>query len=105
MTPRAKGVLIGLVGTTFWATTGIIISYLLSHYNLQPLTLAFWRDLIVALGLILGLRLVQPQALRIARRDVLFFLAYGFVGAGGVQRAVDVQREVQRRGGGDGSGV
>src|SRR5574341_251939 len=80
MTPRAKGVLIGLVGTTFWATTGIFISYLLNHYTLQPLTLAFWRDLIVALGLILGLRFVQPQALRIVRRDILFFLAYGFVG-------------------------
>ncbi len=80
MTPRAKGILIGLVGTTFWATTGIFISYLLNHYTLRPLTLAFWRDLIVALGLILGLRLVQPQALRIVRRDIVFFLAYGFVG-------------------------
>jgi drug/metabolite transporter, DME family len=80
MTPRTQGVLIGLVGTTFWATTGIFISYLLNHYNLQPLTLAFWRDLIVALGLLLGLRFVQPRALRITRRDVLFFLGYGFVG-------------------------
>jgi len=80
MTPHAKGVLIALSGTTVWATTGIFISYLLTHYNIQPLTLAFWRDLMVALGLILALCVMQPQALRITRRDVPFFLAYGFVG-------------------------
>jgi drug/metabolite transporter (DMT)-like permease len=80
MTSRTKGILIGLVGTTFWATTGILIKYLLEHYDLQPLTLAFWRDLFVALGLIAALWIVRPQLLRITRRHVLFFLAYGFVG-------------------------
>ena len=80
MTPRLKGALIALVGTTAWATTGIFISYLLNHYSLAPLTLAFWRDLIVALTLLIGLAFIQPSALRIERRDILFFLAYGSVG-------------------------
>ncbi len=80
MTPRAKGILIALVGTTVWATTGIFISYLFTHYNLQPLTLAFLRDLMVALEVILILRFAQPRALRLKRSDVPFFLAYGFVG-------------------------
>jgi len=80
MSPRVKGILIGLVGTTFWASTGIFISYLLKHYPLQPLTLAFWRDLIIALSLLLILRFAQPQVLKIAPRDVPFFLVYGFFG-------------------------
>jgi len=79
MTPRLKGVLIALAGTTAWATTGIFISYLLTRYNLAPLTLAFWRDLAVAATLIAILAVFQPQALRLTRRDVPFFLAYGFV--------------------------
>ena len=61
MTPRFKGLLIALVGTMFWATTGILISYLLKHYPLQPLTLAFWRDLIVAATLLAGLAREFPQ--------------------------------------------
>ncbi len=80
MTSHTKGVLIALTGTTVWATTGIFISYLLKHYNLQPLTLAFWRDLIIALSLLLILRVLQPQALKISRRDIPFFVMYGFFG-------------------------
>jgi drug/metabolite transporter (DMT)-like permease len=80
MTSRAKGILIALAGTTVWATTGIIISYLLKHYTLQPLTLAFWRDLIIASTMLLLLRVARPEALRITRRDIPFFLLYGFVG-------------------------
>lgn len=80
MTPRFKGVLIAFVGMIFWATTGVLISYLLRNYDLQPLTLAFWRDLMVAGGLFVILGVVQPKALVITRRDVPFFIAYGFVG-------------------------
>ncbi|MBI3243839.1 MAG: EamA family transporter [Chloroflexi bacterium] len=80
MTSHSKGILIALAGTTVWATTGIFISYLLKHYDLQPLTLAFWRDLIIALALLLILRLWQPQALKISRRDLPFFVVYGFFG-------------------------
>ncbi len=80
MTSRTKGILIALTGTTAWATTGIFISYLLKHYNLQPLTLAFWRDLIIAVSLIAILRARQPGALKLSRRDLPFFLLYGFLG-------------------------
>jgi drug/metabolite transporter (DMT)-like permease len=80
MTPRLKGIFIALAGTTVWATTGIFISYLLKHYTLQPLTLAFWRDLMIATALFIILRFAQPQALRISRQDVPFFIGYGFFG-------------------------
>ena len=80
MTPRTKGTLIALIGTAFWATTGIFIDYLLTHYPIGPLTLAFWRDLMVGIALFVSLRIFQPRALRITRRDVWFFMGYGFVG-------------------------
>ena len=77
---RYRGAIIALTATTAWATTAIFIGYLYKHYDIQPLTLAFWRDLFVALTLLLVLRIGQPAALKITRRDVPFFLAYGFVG-------------------------
>lgn len=80
MTRRSRGVLIALTGTTAWATTAIFISYLLEHYALQPLTLAFWRDLTIALTLIVILRVWQPRVLKIQWRDVPFLFGYGFVG-------------------------
>ena len=78
--PRVKGLGLALIATTFWATTGVIMSYLLTHYSLEPLTLAFWRDLMVGSALLIGLRLWQPRALKISRGDALFFVLYGFVG-------------------------
>jgi len=80
MTPRAKGILSAVVGTIFWSTTAIFISYLLEHHNIQPLTLAFWRDLLISSALLLFLAVRQPGALRITRRDLPFFVLYGFVG-------------------------
>lgn len=77
---HTKGVVIALIGTTFWATTGIFIDYLLVNYPIGPLTLAFWRDLFVGVTLLMGLRVWQPRALRIGRRDIPFFMGYGFVG-------------------------
>ena len=77
---RYRGVIIALVATSVWATTAIFISYLLDNYNLQPLTLAFWRDLIVGLALAIVFAIAQPSALKISRRDVPFFIMYGFIG-------------------------
>ena len=77
---RTPSVLIALAGTTAWATTGIFFSVLLNRYQLAPLALAFWRDLFIAAVALVGLRVVRPAALRISRKDIPFFLAYGFVG-------------------------
>ncbi len=77
MTPQAKGGLIALIGTTAWATTAIFIRYLLTHFALTPLTLAFWRDCMLALTLLAVFGLWKPEILRIGWRDVPFLLAYG----------------------------
>ncbi len=77
MSNHAKGVFIALVGTGAWATTPIFIRYLLTHFALEPLTLAFWRDFIVALTLLVVFRVWKPELLRIGRQDLPFLVAYG----------------------------
>lgn len=75
-----RGLALAIIATAVWSTTGIFISYLLEHFPLQPLTLAFWRDAIVAVCMLLIMRVAQPSALHITRRDLPFFLVYGFIG-------------------------
>jgi drug/metabolite transporter, DME family len=77
MSSQAKGFIIALIGTAVWATTAIFIRYLLTHYTLAPLTLAFWRDFILALTLLLVFRLWKPEILRIGWHDLPFLVAYG----------------------------
>lgn len=64
-----RGYAIALSGVVLWSWTGILIAWLLAHHALAPMTLAFWRDLLVALALLLGLRVLRPAALRVAPRD------------------------------------
>jgi drug/metabolite transporter (DMT)-like permease len=72
-----RGVLIALIGTVIWAMTGVFIDYLLGHYPLAPLTLAFWRDLFASLALFALLALWRPRYLRISRRDLPFLFLFG----------------------------
>jgi drug/metabolite transporter (DMT)-like permease len=79
MAPRPKGVFIALAATTAWATTGIFLRFLLTRYPIAPLTLAFWRDLMMASALWLVFGLWKPQMLKISRRDLPFLLCYGML--------------------------
>ena len=74
-----RGYLIAFAATVTWSTTGILIGYLTTRFNMPPLVLAFWRDLIVA-GMLFGvLALVARPLLHLRRRNVPFFALYGFV--------------------------
>lgn len=72
-----RGYAIGLIGIAFWSTTAIFISYLLKNYPLQPLTLAFWRDLFVVGALAIGLAVFRRSALRPAPQQRRFLIGYG----------------------------
>jgi drug/metabolite transporter, DME family len=72
-----RGYLIGLTGIFFWSWTGIFISYLLKNYALAPMTLAFWRDVIVTTTLLVGLLIFRRNALHIATADRKLLLLYG----------------------------
>jgi drug/metabolite transporter, DME family len=80
VTERARlnrGYTIALTGVLFWSTTAIFITYLLKNYPLAPMTLAFWRDLFVAIALAIGLTVFQRRALRIEARNRRVLIAYG----------------------------
>ena len=75
----ARGYAIAFVSTTVWSTTAIFIGYLIEQFDMPPLTLAFWRDLFVAGGLLAALAVVARPLLRLKRQDLLFFVLYGLV--------------------------
>jgi drug/metabolite transporter (DMT)-like permease len=74
-----RGYLICLIATTLWSTTGVLIRYLTENYHLPSLVLAFWRDLFVALALGIVIGLVSPSRLQVERKNIRFFILYGFI--------------------------
>jgi drug/metabolite transporter (DMT)-like permease len=75
----SRGYLIALASAVILSTTAIFISHLAVHYKLPALVLAFWRDGFVALTLFLILGTTRRGALRVQKRDLLYFLIYGLV--------------------------
>ena len=73
----SRGFAIALTGTVIWSTTGPIISYLSKHYQLPSLVLAFWRDLFVSFGMLVGLSLFNRALFRLDRRHWGFMTFYG----------------------------
>ncbi len=74
-----RGYTIALIATVVWSTTPVFIGYLIASYGMPPLALAFWRDLLVGLGIAAVLAFVAPHMLRIERRYGRFLLLYGFI--------------------------
>lgn len=73
----SRGFIIALTATIIWSTTGPFISYLVTTYGLPSLVLAFWRDLFVAFGMLVGLLVFSPSHLLLERRHWGFMLWYG----------------------------
>jgi DME family drug/metabolite transporter len=79
MSHTTKGYVIAIVGITFWSVTGILISYLLSNFDIPALLLAFWRDLFVCVALVPTLFLIRRSLLRIRVSQIKFFAFYGLI--------------------------
>jgi len=77
-----RGYVIVLTGTVIWALTGIVIKVLLTTYQMDTLTIAFWRVLIVTAFLFVALLVIDRQQLRLAPRDLGAFCIYGLIGIG-----------------------
>lgn len=73
----SRGYLIALVATGLWSFTGILISYLSRTYQLPSLVLAFWRDLFVSFGMLVGLALFSRGRFRLERAHWGFTVFYG----------------------------
>jgi drug/metabolite transporter (DMT)-like permease len=73
----SRGYLIALIATILWSSTGVLISYLSRTYALPSLVLAFWRDLFVSFGMVVGLFILSRARFRLHRKHWLFMAFYG----------------------------
>ena len=77
MSRLTKGYIIELIRITFWSTTSVFISYLVSTYRMPPLQLALWRNILVSVALVLALSMMRPALLQAQKKDFSFFLFFG----------------------------
>ena len=73
----SRGYFIALVATVLWSTTGVLISYLSRTYQLPSLVLAFWRDLFVSFGMLVGLLALSRRRFQLGRAFWPFMVLYG----------------------------
>ena len=73
----SRGYILALIATILWSTTGPLISYLVKTYALPSLVLAFWRDLFVSLGMLIGLSIVSHTRFQFERSNWGFMILYG----------------------------
>lgn len=78
--PRLRGYALILIAATLWSTLGIIFKALINDHGLSRITIAFFRASISAAILFAVLALRRPGLLRITRRDLALFVAFGLFG-------------------------
>ncbi len=79
MSRLTKGYLIGIIGVTFWSTTGVLLGYLITTYKIPALLLALWRSLFVCAALFPAIFLIRRSLLSIKVNQIGFYLFYGFI--------------------------
>jgi drug/metabolite transporter (DMT)-like permease len=65
-----------------WSLTSPGLSYLLTHYHVPALTLAFWRDAVIAAACLAAIGLLRPPLLRATWRELASFAVIGAVSIG-----------------------
>jgi DME family drug/metabolite transporter len=79
---RGQGILLVVLATAFWSTSGLFISLVVSGSGISPWGLAFWRDLGTFTCLSAGIALLRPALLRVRRRDLPWLAAMGAISIG-----------------------
>jgi len=78
-TRLTRGYSIALVSAIILSTTAIFIRHLTRAYGMPAIILAFWRDIIVSLSLIIALGAFRPALLRLPRVHLGYLVMYGFI--------------------------
>jgi drug/metabolite transporter (DMT)-like permease len=76
-THLTRGYTVAFFSAIILSTTAIFIRYLTQTYHLPALVLAFWREVIVALSLFIGLRLLKPGLLQVNRKHLGYLVLFG----------------------------
>ena len=79
---RIQGILMVIMATIFWSTSGIFISLTVRNWEISAVSLAFWRDLTTFLALLVGIAILRPALLRVKRQDIPWLLATGAISIG-----------------------
>lgn len=82
MTGHKWGILLIILATVCWGTSGLFISLVLRGSQVSPLGLAFWRDLSTFACLFSGLALFRPRLLQTQRRDLPWLAVMGALSIG-----------------------
>jgi drug/metabolite transporter (DMT)-like permease len=79
---KLSGVLVVVLATACWSTSGIFINLITAESGLSAVGLAFWRDLATSLTLLAGLALFRPRLLKIKWKDLPWLMAMGAISIG-----------------------
>lgn len=77
-----KGYIVALVSAVFLSTTSIFIRHLITEFDIPPLVLACWRNVIVVATLVPAMLLINSNLLRAGRANLPFLAGFGFMLAG-----------------------
>ncbi|MFZ5919158.1 MAG: DMT family transporter [Chloroflexota bacterium] len=80
MSELTSGYLLVTGAATLWAMLVIFYHHLVGLYGIEPLQVAFLRAALSALILGVALAIRQPAMLRVHRRDLPLFVAFGLLG-------------------------
>ena len=81
-TNRLTGIFLVIFASICWGTTGIFIQTIIPKSGISPIGLAFWRDLISSLVLLVGILLFNPKLLVIKRKDIPWLIGMGVISIG-----------------------
>jgi drug/metabolite transporter (DMT)-like permease len=65
---RLSGILLVIATTACWGTSGIFIQHIVQKSGLSAVGLAFWRELISSMVLLLGILITRPKLLIIKKK-------------------------------------
>ncbi len=78
-THLTRGYTVAFFSAVILSTTAIFIRYLTRNYHLPALVLAFWREVFVAVSMLVALGVLQPVLLRVNRLALQYLVLYGLV--------------------------
>ncbi len=79
---RIFGIFLVIFASICWGSSGIFIFNIVEKGGLSAVGLAFWRDLVSSLVLLVGLLVVNPKLLRVKKADLPWLIGMGVISIG-----------------------
>lgn len=79
---KIYGIFLVIFASICWGSSGIFIFKIVEKSGLSAVGLAFWRDLVSSLVLLVGLLVVNPKLLRVKKVDLPWLIGMGVISIG-----------------------